>query len=487
MGIKRIKSGIKGFDEILKGGFPAHRTYLLIGSPGTGKTIFAVQWLLEQAKRSGNCLFISLAENVKDLKQNMSEFGWDMSKVSLLDLTPSGNIDNLKQGEYHVFSPSEVEHNPVWQKIIEKIEKSKTQFLVIDSVTQLYYMSTDVFQFRKNLLNFVNYLNSHRITTLFTFEPSELESEMALALAVDGLIELHRKISDNRVIEMRNIEIKKLRGSDYFSGFHSYKITAEGIIVYPHLTRKFKTPHYDGSFLKSGLPGLDEQLGGGLETGTITLITGQSGVGKTSLAMQFCAEAVAAGKKAVYFAAEEPVETILKRCEKLKINIRKPVESGQLSMIQLNVSELYPDEFLSEISAIVQTHNVDLVVMDSIRGYNIAMEEYGTLQTHILTLTTLLKNEGVSGILIHEIENLTGDKRLTDFGISCLVDNALLLQYAEIDSRLIRLISCIKKSLGDHQYALRELKVTSAGLEVGSSLTGFRGLLSGLPKKVYQA
>ena len=481
MAEERVPSGIPGVDEIFHGGLIPQRTYLLVGSAGSGKTVFSVQWLREGRRRNEKLLYITLTEPAGDIQRNMETFGWQLEGIDLLDLTPTGDVDESGE-EYQVFSPSEVEHVAVWQAIYQAVKRKGPQRLVIDSLTQLRYLSIDEYQFRKKILSLVNFLNESKCTSLLSFETSELERETSVGLAVDGLIRLRAEVSPSRVIGLRSIQIEKFRGSDFISGMHPMRITDNGIQVFPHRIEPIGGHHPTVELLSSGIQQLDELLGGGLESGTTTIISGPSGVGKTTLGVAFLMSAIARGKRAVLFTFEEAVESLMIRSQGIGMPLDNLLEAGTLKVVRLNPMEQYPDEFLGKVRDAVEREGFELVMIDSLRGYQLEMEQFGTPLDHIRNLVHYLNRNGVTSFLINEVEFITGNLRTTELAISHLADNIILLRYAEYAGQVIKVLACLKKRLGDFQPDLRELHITADGIRVGEKLANLRGVLTGVPE-----
>ena len=478
---QRVTTGIPGVDEMFHGGLIPHRSYLLVGGAGSGKTVFSVQWLLEGRRRGERLLYITLTEPANDIQRNMRSFGWRVEGIDMLDLTPSGDADEGDE-EYQLFSPSEVEHVTVWQAIYTAVKEKRPQRLVIDSVTQLRYLSTDEYQFRKKILGLVSFLNKSECTSLLSFEISELERETSVGLAVDGLIRLRAEVSPSRVIGLRSIQIEKFRGSNFISGMHAMRISDDGIHVFPHRIEPIGGHHPTVELLSSGILQLDELLGGGLESGTTTIISGPSGVGKTTLGVAFLISAVAAGKRAVLFTFEEAVESLMIRSRGIGVPLETALEAGTLKIVRLNPMEQYPDEFLEKVRDAVEHQGFELVMIDSLRGYQLEMEQFGTPLDHIRNLVHYLNRHGVTSFLINEVEYITGTLRVTEMAVSHLADNIILLRYAEYAGKVIKVFACLKKRLGNFQPDLRELHITAEGIRVGEKLTNLRGVLTGVPE-----
>lgn len=474
-------TGVPGLDEILHGGLIPRRSYLLVGAAGTGKTVFSIQWLLEGRRQGERLLYITLTEPGSDIKRNMATFGWQLEGIELLDLTPTGDSDESEE-EYQVFSPSEVEHGAVWQSIYQAVKEKRPQRLVIDSVTQLRYLSTDEYQFRKKILSLVSFLNRSGCTSLLSFETSELERETSVGLAVDGLIRLRAEVSPSHVIGLRSIQVEKSRGSDFISGLHPMRITGEGIRVFPHRIEAIGGKHPTLDLISSGVPQLDELLGGGIESGTTTILSGPSGVGKTTLGVAFLTCAIAQGKRSVLFTFEEAVESLMIRSRGIGVPLDAVLEAGTLKVVRLNPMEQYPDEFLERVRESVEGEGFELLMIDSLRGYQLEMEQFGTPLDHIRNLVHYLNRYGVTSFLINEVEFITGSLRTTELAVSHLADNIILLRYAEYAGQVIKVIACLKKRLGSFQTDLRELHITAQGIQVGEKLANLRGVLSGIPE-----
>jgi circadian clock protein KaiC len=214
----RLSTGISGCDEIFGGGLVPHRSNLMAGSPESGKTIFLLQWLRNGLARGERCMYIALCEPTAEIGRNAANFGWNLLYVEVVDLSLVTRAPYEGVNEYYMFPTSEVEGAPFWKAIFSAAQNSKQQRLVIDSVTQLHYLASDEYQFRRNILGLVNLLNGAGCTSIFALVPSEMERDITVALAIDGVIRLASRISAGLGIGIRSIQVDKLRGSDFMSG-----------------------------------------------------------------------------------------------------------------------------------------------------------------------------------------------------------------------------------------------------------------------------
>ena len=478
---KIVQTNIPGLDDILNGGIIPGHSYLIVGPAGSGKTILSLQWLLSSGSHTKDCMFISLAEPVKEIKRNVNGFNWNLDYINFVEFLPK--IDAANFEEYNVFSTAEVESGEVWQNIYDKIKSEKPKTLVIDSITFLRYLSSDEFQFRKNIFSLLHLLREIECSSFLIFEPNEIEKDSSLALSVDSVIVLSNSLSNARDVEIRTIEVQKQRGNAYLSGRHPLKIGNKGLIIYPHIIENDESELTDFDKFASGIKHLDDLLFGGLETGTATVITGPSGVGKSTIGLSFLAANAQKNIKSVLLTFEETEAFITQRAENLGLNIKPYLQNGLLKIIYINPLQLFPDELLQIIRREVES-GVKTVMLDSLRGYNISMEQFGNMQAHMHNMINYLKSNNISFLAINEVENITGNLRITDVGVSYIFDNALLLRFAEVDSRIMRVISCLKKRLGTFEPELRELRISNkTGIEIGNKLEGFSNILSGAPAK----
>lgn len=472
----RLSIGVPGLDEVLSGGLLPDRAYLLRGGPGSGKTTLGLHFLTAGAAAGEPVLFITLAEPEAQIRQTALGQGFDLTGVSFLDLSP-GSAYFAESRAYDIFSPSEVEREPTTQRIVETVKSLEPRRVFLDAITQLRYLSPDAFEFRKQALSFLRFLVEKGATALFTSEASDAAPDDDLQFMADGVLNLAA------TQEGRQIQVEKFRGSGFRSGRHSLRLSQHGMEVFPRLLPPLRTARAEFGMMPSGVPYLDEMLHGGLERSTITIVSGPSGVGKTTLGLQFMKEAAGRGERSVVYLFEEAPEVLIERCENLNIPARAMVERGTLALVPVEPLRFSPDEFASLVRRDVEERGTRIVMIDSVGGYRLSLQG-AELIVALHALGKYLGSHQVSLLLINEIENVTGDFRPTDAGISYLADNILFLRYLEINGELRKAIGVLKKRLGDFEKALRQIEISRYGLKVGPPLTGLRGLLKGTPEWV---
>ncbi|UMZ74320.1 ATPase domain-containing protein [Natranaerofaba carboxydovora] len=472
----RIPSGVAGLDQVLKGGFISESAYLVRGGPGTGKTTLGLQFLYDGASNGENTLFITLSEPESKIRGDGVKKGLDMDNINFLDLTPSSDFagDDMS---YNIFSSDEVENLPILQKISEKINAVNPNRILIDGITQLRFVSPDVYQFRKQIVSLIKLATGKGGTMLMLSEASNAVNDDDLQFMSDGVIDL--EFSG----EERGIRVVKFRGSDFQYGSHSFRLKGDGMIIFPKLDPRESVKDFTFETISSGIPELDELLGGGVEKGTTTLISGPTGVGKTTLGTQFLKEASGRGECSVIYTFEENQESLINRCEAINIPIRKMIEKEKLFIDKINPLDYTPDEFSYLVRNRVEGTGADIVMLDGISGYLVSFgaDEGGDkkMLRHLHSLSAYLKNMGVTLILTNEVHNITGDLKVSEYGISHIADNIIFLRYLEIKGELRKAIGILKKRMGDFEKNLRELDITKYGLKVGTPLSKIQGMLTG--------
>lgn len=475
-GSSRLSSGIPGLDEVLHGGFLPARAYLVRGGPGCGKTTLGLHFLSAGSHSGESVLFISMGEREAQLRHDAATLGFDLHDTTILDLSPRPEFF-VEAESYDIFAPAEVEREPITRTIVEQVERLTPSRVFIDSMTQFRYLSPDAFQFRKQALSFLGFLVAKGATVLFAAEGTLEVPDDDLQFMSDGVIHL------DFAPEGRTLSVSKFRGSGFRSGIHSMRLRDNGMAIFPRLVPGRQRRDFVAEPLPSGVPELDELLHGGLERGTVTIISGPTGVGKTTLGMQFIKEAAGRGEHSVVYTFEEGVQTLLNRCEGINIPVRAMTERGTLSVMQVEPLRFTPDEFAQLVRQEAEEHRRQIVLLDSVAGFGLCMQGRD-LASHLHALSMYLKSIGVTVLLVNEIATITGEFRATDANISYLADNIVFLRYLEMDGALHKAIGVLKKRAGNFEKTLRELEITRYGLKVGKPLTGLRGILSGMPEVV---
>ncbi|PAU82610.1 recombinase RecA [Halorubrum salipaludis] len=474
----RASTGVAGLDEILSGGLVPERSYMVRGQAGSGKTILSFHFLQRGVDEGETALFINLEEDARDLKANAAALGFDTDAIEFLDLSPSADVF-VEDDSYEVFEPSEVEREPLTEKIIEGVTAVDPDRVVVDPLTQLRFLLSDDYQFRKQVVGFMRFLKDREATVLFTVQNTESLPTDDLEFITDGTIRLATAEYG------KTIDVPKFRGSATQGGEHAYRITAEGMEVYPALQPGAHARDATFEQASSGVPEIDDLLNGGIERGTVSIVSGPTGVGKTTLSTQFMKAAADRGERSVIYLFEESEETFRTRARSVNISVDEMIEAGTLRVEEVEALERSPQEFARMVRTEVEERGADIVMVDGIAGYRLTLHgERDQVLQQLHALGRYLKNMGVTTIFVDETRDITGEFRATMENVSYLADNIVFLRHLEVDGELRKAIGVLKKRMSDYERTIREFRITADGIAVGEPLSGMRGVLSGTPEMV---
>ena len=475
----RISStGITGLDDVLSGGLTQNRLYLVEGVPGSGKTTLALQFLIEGARHGEPVLYVTLSETEEELREVADSHGWNLEGVSIRELIPSE--ENLRpDDQYTMFHPSEVELTETTKMILADVESVKPLRVVFDSLSELRLLAANPLRYRRQILALKQFFAGRRCTVMLLDDMTTSTHDLQVQSIAHGVIRLEQLYPEYGS-ERRRVMVLKYRGVRFRGGYHDYIIRKGGLEVYPRLVAGEHHPAVVTERLDSGIADLDALLGGGIERGTSTLVTGAAGTGKSSLAAQFATSAAKRGQKAAMFLFDESQNTLITRAKGLKIPLEKYMKSGNVITQQVDPAELSPGQFIAAIRRCVDEHGVTVVVIDSLNGYLNAMpgEKFLVIQLH--ELLTYLGQQNVATILISAHQGLVGPAMINPIDASYLADSIVLMRYYEMKGEVRQAISVMKKRGSKHERSIRDFRL-DGGIKVGPPLREFRGILTGVP------
>ena len=475
-GRQRCSTGVTGLDAVMQGGFVPKRSYLVRGGPGAGKTTLGLHFLAAGAAAGERSLFITLEESEERIREYALLRDIDLTDVAVLDISPSSAFFVASQS-YDIFSPAEVEREPITASIVERIEALAPERVFIDPMTQFRYLSDNAFQFRRQVVSFLRFMRERQATVLFTSERSASLADDDLQFMSDGVIDITNSAAG------RTLAVTKFRGSDFQAGAHTLKLVAAGVEVYPRMQPLARLGDRAFETVSSGVAGIDAILNGGIERGTVTLITGPTGVGKTTLGMQFLQHAAGRGERSVAYTFDEDAAMVLHRCDGVGIAARAAVAAETLHIRKVEPLRYTADEFDALVRVDVERHGARMVMVDSVAGYTLALRGED-LRPRLHALAQYLQARDVALIIINEQEAIVGELRSTDMGLSHLADTLIFLRFLEMNGAMHKAIGVLKKRLSDYEKHLREFAITDRGILVGEPLSGLRGILRGTPSFV---
>ncbi|WP_375428253.1 ATPase domain-containing protein [uncultured Sphingomonas sp.] len=472
------RTGIAGLDDILVGGLTPNRLYLIEGRPGTGKTTLALDFLLEGARIGDKGLYVTLSETEYELRAVAATHGWSLDALELVELVAEDGLD--PEFEQTLLHPSDVELGETVRGVMERVEALRPERVVLDSLSELRLLSQNPLRYRRQILALKHFFSKLNCTVLMLDDRTADAGDLQLHSIAHGVVTLEQTAIDFGA-ERRRLRVMKFRGRKFRGGYHDYRIETGGLRVYPRLVASEHGVSFAPAPVSTGVAELDRLLGGGLVPGTTTLLSGPAGVGKTTTTVQCMVAALERGDRAAYFLFDERMPTLLSRTAALGIDLVRFIEAGRLLIRQVDPAELSPGEFAGTVREAVEEFGAGTVLIDSLNGYLQAMpnDKYLTLQMH--ELLAYLSERGVVTLMILGQHGTVGDLR-TDVDLSYLADTVLLLRYFEADGRVRKSISVMKTRTTDHERTIREFRVGPGGVVIGEPLTGFRGVLTGLPE-----
>ena len=473
----RASTGIAGLDEILGGGLTRDRVYLVEGTPGTGKTTLSLQFLLEGARLGETGLYITLSETAEELHAVAASHGWSLDALSVFEMVSEANLDPAS--EQSILHPSELELGETTRDVMRQVELAKPTRLVFDSLSEMRLLAQNPLRYRRQILALKQFFANRGCTVLMLDDRTSEPTDLQLHSIAHGVIALEQAMRDYGT-ERRRIRVVKMRGIRFAGGYHDFNLDRGGISVFPRLIAADHGKAFVAKPASTGSAELDRLLGGGLVAGTNLLLTGPSGVGKTTTAVRCMLTALERGERGTYYLFDEGLGTFLNRSRALGMDLRSYFESGQLHIQQIDPAEMSPGEFACRVRLAVEQERCDVVVVDSLNAYLQAMpgEKYLLLQMH--ELLSYLNRQGVSTLLILGQHGVVGDMR-ADIDLSYLSDTILLFRFFEAAGAVRTAISAVKSRSSAHERTIREFRLTPAGLLVGETLDDFEGVLSGLP------
>lgn len=462
---------------MLGGGLTPHRSYLLEGTPGSGKTTIALQFLLEGAAQGERGLYITLSETAAELREVAASHGWTLDAVDLFELVNEDGLD--PEQEQSILEPSEVELGETLKGVRDCVDRLKPSRVVFDSLSEMRLLAQSSLRYRRQILALKQYFSTRNCTVLMLDDRSSDPGDLQLHSIAHGVITLEQ-FAQEYGSERRRLRVVKMRGVKYRGGFHDFAIETGGVAVYPRLIAAEHHRTFDDALMSTGVDVMDSMLGGGISPGTNTLLNGPSGIGKTTTALRAALAALERGEKVAYFVFDEGIATLLARARAMGMDLQPHIDRGDLQLVQIDPAEISPGEFASWIRRAVERDGVRFVAIDSLNAFLQAMpgEKFLLLQMH--ELLSYLNQQGVITMLVLGQHGIIGDIR-SDIDLSYLSDTIVLYRYFESRGEVLKAISIAKSRTTAHQTSIREFRLGAGGIEVGLPLKDFEGVLAGLP------
>jgi circadian clock protein KaiC len=475
--IRRLQTGVPGLDNLLGGGLPEFSFNLIAGMPGSGKTTLAHQIMFSLAAPDNRALYFTvLGEPALKMIRYQQQFPfYDIAKIGESIQFVNLSAD-LLQGDFH----------GVLLRIAQEVKDYVPGLVFVDSFRSVMQSAEQGRQRTGDLQRFVQQLGmqmtSWQATTFLIGEYSMAEAGSSPVFTVaDGVLWLAQNLHRNSML--RKMQVVKIRGQAQVTGLHTFRISDEGIRVFPRALMRHRaeapatalTP--SGQRLSMGVAGLDEMLGGGLPVGYSLLVVGPSGSGKSILATEFLAEGVRCGEPGVIAAFEKSPSLLINN----KLNAL--IEVGQVGVIDTRYLDLSIDETLHDLLEMINRMKAKRVVIDSLSGFELALapEFSEEFRESLYRMIAELTNIGVTILMTSELESGYLDVRISPFGSGILADAIIMQRYVEIAGQFKRVFSVVKIRGSKHSKDIRLFDITDEGMVIGETLSEYSGIMSGRP------
>jgi circadian clock protein KaiC len=475
--ISRLPSGIEKLDAILGGGWPEYSFNLIVGEPGCGKTTLAHQFMFANASTERPVLYFTvLGEPTLKMLRYQQQFSFfDMAKVNdtirFANLTDEALANDLGK---------------VFETIVKQMDELSPRIVIVDSFRTLMAQgasgSMSVQQFVQRL---ATKLTSWQATTflLGEYPESQLRNDPVFTMA-DGLLIMTQRVDRNSMV--RQLQVLKMRGNAPQPGLHTIRISSDGIVAFPRMLKPIEEAQatLTRELISTGIPGLDEMLGGGTLRGNAVLIAGPAGSGKSTAAVQFIGEGAKHREAGVVVIFEETVPKYVDQAKALGIDLEAMREQGLIEIVYVRPLDLSMDETLYAIQTAVDKLGAKRVILDSISGLEAALAPAfkDDFLESLYRLLGALTGVGVTILLTVEVTESYNEMRFSPHPISFLTHDIVLQRYFEIDGELRTFLTVVKTRARAHSRDLRAYEVTSKGIVVGKRLSELTGVITAVPE-----
>lgn len=478
--VEKLATHIPGFDVVAEGGLPRARSTLVAGTAGSGKTLFASNFLAAGIRESGERgVFVTFEDRPEDIRRNMLGFGWEIARWeeagtwAFVDASPDVDLNEVI-GSFDL--------GGLLSRVAHAVQRIGASRVVLDSLSALFVKFGEPRLLRSELFRLVTALKRLGVTVVFTAERTDDYGAITQTgieeFIADNVIVLRNSLAEER--RRRTLEILKFRGAPHQRGEVPFTVMEHGIVVIP-LTAQRLTQESSSIRVTSGVKELDRMCGGGLFRDSVVLVSGATGTGKTLLTMQFLDGGVKAKEKVVLFAFEESRDQLLRNAAAWGIDLGKAERRKQLEVFTQYPHAMPMEDHLVRMTRIIEEAQPARVALDSLS----ALERVFSLRSFrefVISLTSLLKQRRITTLFTSTTPNLIGGASITEKHISTLTDSIVLMRYVELGGRMHRSLNVLKMRGSAHDVDLREYVIDAKGMHIGKPFTGVSGILTGTPR-----
>ncbi len=472
--LAKSPTGIEGLDEITNGGLPTGRPTLIAGNAGCGKTLLAMEFLINGITDYGeNAVFVSFEESVDDLIQNVASLGYDLKK---LIKDKKLRIDHIKVDRSEIEEAGEYDLEGLFIRLSYAIDAVGAKRVVLDTIESLFGGFQNDAILRAELRRLFAWLKEKGVTAIITGERGDATiTRQGLEEYVSDCVILLDHRSENQV-STRRMRIVKYRGSTHGTNEYPFLIDEDGISVMPITSLRLDNA-VSSRRVASGVAELDTMLGGGYYEGSNILLSGTSGTGKTNVSTYFVAANCAKGNKSLYIAFEESPQQIIRNAGSIGLDLQQYVDSGLLKFESTRATTQGLEMHLAKFHKLIRTFRPSVVVVDPITNLVTSGNPIET-RTMLSRMMDMFKAENITAIFTSLSQASKGLEQ-TDFGISSFVDTWLLLRDYEVNGERNKLMYVLKSRGTAHSNQVREFVIGDEGIRLLDVYMGSGGIVTG--------
>jgi circadian clock protein KaiC len=481
-GIEKLPTRIPGFDLIALGGLSRGRATLVTGTAGSGKTMFATQFLAEGIAHGESAVFVTFEESPRDIRQNVVSMGWDVeawereNRWAFVDASPQPFEETMVIGSFDL--------GALMARIEHAVRRVGAQRLSIDSLNAVFTRFEDRASVRHELLRLVSGIRELGVTAILTAERSsdtgQADYYAVEEFVADNVIILRNTLEDEK--RRRTIEILKFRGTGHQKGEFPFTVLPNaGIVVIPlsaiELTQKSSSVR-----ITSGNTDLDGLCGGGFFRDSVVLVSGATGTGKTLMCTEFIGGGTAAGERCLLLGYEESREQLFRNAIGWGRDFAQMERDGLLRVSCVYPEAMQLEDHLLQIKQDIEQFKPARVAVDSLS----ALERVSTprsFREFVIDLTSFIKEREIAGLFTATTPSLLGGESVTESHISTITDSIILLRYVELYGEMRRGITVLKMRGSPHDKQIREFLIDNAGMHIGNPFRNVTGILAGNPRQ----
>jgi circadian clock protein KaiC len=483
LSIDKLATGIQSFDMIAEGGLPRHRTTLIAGTAGSGKTVFAIHFLAAGIEAGEHGVFVTFEESPRDIRQNMYGFGWDLAAweqaglLAIVDASPDPGMEVVESGSFDL--------GALLARVENAVKRVGATRVAIDSLGAMFSQFTDQSLVRRELFHIASALKQVGVTAIMTAERTDDYGPIARfgveEFIADNVMVLRNVLEEEK--RRRTIEILKFRGTGHQKGEFPFTIVpGSGVVVIPLSAIELKQRSSEIR-VTSGNDQLDRMCSGGFFRDSVILVSGATGTGKTLTVTQFLAGGAQDGERSLLIAFEESRDQLFRNATGWGFDFERMEQDGLLRVVCDYPEVAGLEDWLIRIKSIVEEFKPTWLALDSLS----ALERGGSakgFREFVIALTSFIKHQEMTGLFTSTTPSLMGGPSITESHISTLTDSIILLRYVETFGEMKRGLTVLKMRGSLHEKEIREITIDHEGMHIGRAFRNVTGVLAGTPVHV---